>query len=108
VINPLYDVGDIIYLRESAALGILEAMRIGGVHRTAGGWVYSITTGQGPISGGLDHRSKVGTQILYYSENEFLNHCDALLLVEANTKAAYLRAKAQRQIYCPDNPTSDE
>lgn len=102
--NPKYTVGDVVYLRESAAIGSLEAVKIGGVHLGQGGWMYSLNVGGGQI-GHLDRRSSIGNQVLYYTEDEFLVKCDALVLVEANAKAAYERAKAQRQAHCPDNPT---
>lgn len=102
--NPKYQYGEVVYLRESAAIGSLEAVKIGGVHQGQGGWLYSLNVAVGQV-GHLDRRSNVGTQVLYYTEDEFLPLCDALVLVEANAKAAYDRAKAQRQAYCPDNPT---
>lgn len=108
--NPAYTVGDVVYIKESAALGSLEAVRIYGVHLGQNGWMYSINVSMAPPSfggGGLDRRSQIGTQTLYYTEDEFLLLCDAVVLVEANAKASYERAKAQRQIYCPDNPTTD-
>lgn len=105
--NPLYDYGEVVYLRESAAMGSLEAVKISGAHLGQNGWMYSINSSLSPASmgGHPDRRSHVSTQTLYYSEDEFLSLCDALVLVEANTKAAYERAKAQRQAFCPDNPT---
>lgn len=103
--NPKYTVGDVVYLRESAAIGSLEAVKIWGVHLGQNGWVYTINASHPGHSGGLDRRSNIGAQTLYYTEDEFLLLCDALVLVEVNAKAAYDRAKAQRQAFCPDNPT---
>lgn len=102
--NPKHTVGDVVYLLESAAIGSLEAVKIGGVHLGQGGWMYTINVGIGQI-GHLDRRSSIGNQVLYYTEDEFLLFHDALVLVEANAKAAYEKAKAQRQMHYPDNPT---
>ncbi len=105
--NPKYDVGQVVYFRESAALGFLEAVRIGGISLGPNGWLYALNMTMMPPSPGghQDRRSWVSTQILYYTEDEFVLHYDALVLAEANAKAAYLRVQAQRQAFYPDNPT---
>jgi hypothetical protein len=105
---PLYEFGQVVYLRESAATGFIEPVKISGVHRGKDGWLYTINvTMSPPSSGGFgDRRSMVNTQLLYYSESEFVTVCDAYLLAEANAKLAYDRIKAQRRALCPDEPTS--
>lgn len=105
---PTYSYGQVVYLRESAALGILEAMRISGVHQGKDGWLYTVNASLSPPTPGsfADRRSLVSTQVLYYSESEFVSLCDAYLLAEANAKRRYDQIKAQRQVYCPDEPTS--
>lgn len=103
--NPTYQYGDTVYLRESAAVGSLEAVRIGGVHQGPNGWMYSLNYTSG--AGLFDRRSAVATQTLFFSEDELLTFCDALVLVERNARAAYDRAVAMRQLHCPDNPTED-
>ncbi len=102
-----YNPGDVVYLRESAALGQLEAVKISGAHLGQNGWMYSINSSLSPPSmgGAMERRSQISTQTVYYTEDEFLVLCDALVLVETNAKASYDRAKAQRQSFCPDNPT---
>lgn len=102
-----YSPGEVVYLRESAALGFLESVRISGAHIGVNGWLYTVSANSAPLTSGahFDRRSQISTQTLYYSEDEFLILCDALLLVEINAKAVYDKAKAQRQLYCPDNPT---
>ena len=103
--NPLYRYGDTVYLRESAAVGSLEPVRIGGVHQGPNGWMYSLNY----TSGGalFDRRSAVATQTLFWSEDELLPLCDAVVLVERNARAAYEKAREMRQLHCPDNPTED-
>ncbi len=105
--NPKYEVGEVLYIKESAALGFLEAIRISGIHSGQNGWMYTINAGMSPpsVGGYQDRRSMISTQTLYFTEDEFLPICDAVVLVEANAKAAYERAKLQRQQFCPDNPT---
>lgn len=105
--NPLYAPGDVVYLRESAAMGFLEAVKISGAHIGKDGWQYSINASMSPPAGAyLDRRSGIGTQVLYYTEDEFVTVCDAYVLAEANAKLNYDRIKAQRQALCPDNPTA--
>lgn len=97
-----YGIGDVVYLREPAALGQLEAVKISGVQLVSAGWVYTISVRNGPPDGALgDRRSGIGHQILYFSEDEFLSLHDALVLIEANALAAYNRAVAQRQAMFP-------
>ncbi len=105
--SPTYAVNDIVYLKESAALGHLEAVKISGVHSGQNGWMYTINASMSPPSVGAyqDRRSMISTQILYFTESEFVPFCDALVLVETSAKLNYDNAKAQRQLHCPDNPT---
>lgn len=106
--KPLYGPGDVVYFRESAALGFIEAVKVSGVHLGKDGWQYSINASLSPPSPGvfLDRRSLVGTQVLLYTEDELVTVCDAYTLAEANAKLNYERLKAQRQALCPDNPTT--
>ena len=108
--NPLYSYGTVVYFKESAALGFIEAIRISGVHQGINGWMYSINTAMGPGSPGgfQDRRSLVNTQVLYYSEDEFVTLRDAYLLAEANAKLTYDKLKAQRQSLFPDEPTGTD
>jgi hypothetical protein len=109
--SPKYAIGDVVYLRESAALGFLEAVKVNGIHlgRDSDGWLYTVNASLSPPSAGayMDRRSHVSTQILYYGEDEFVTHCDALVLAEANARVAYEKLKAQRQVYCPDQPSTN-
>jgi hypothetical protein len=106
-ISPKFGVGDSVYFKESAALGFIEATRVSGVHLGQNGWLYTTATTLSPPSPGAyqDRRSLVGTQILYYTEDELCDKCEALILAEANAKRNYDRIKAQRQAICPDSPT---
>lgn len=101
--TPLYDRGDIVYLRESAALGFLEAVQISGVMRGPNGWLYAIVAKAGqpmaPSHFG-DRITAVQGMILYFSEDEFVTVCDAQLLVEANLQTQLSRIQAQRAALC--------
>lgn len=99
-----YSPGDVVYLKESAAIGFLEPAKIHGAHLGQNGWMYSVNNAI-MFGGATERRSNINTQTIYYTEDEFLLLGDALVLVEANAKAAYDRAKAQRQQFYPDNPT---
>ncbi len=105
---PLYDIGDIIYLRESAAIGFLEAVKISGVMLNRQGWIYTIEAKAGqpraPSHIG-DRITAVQGTLLYFSEDEFVVHCDALALVEANLQDQLDRVQAQRTSACAE-PTA--
>ncbi len=107
IANPKYDVDAIVYFREAAAIGSLEAVRISGVHRNNFGWVYSISTTLSPPSPGvfLDRRSHVNTEILFFSEDEFVDYCGALELAEDKAKRHLDYVQAQKNLHCPSSPT---
>jgi hypothetical protein len=85
--TPKYNINDIIYLRESAALGFLEAVRISGVYKKGAEWLYTIYAG---IAGAAnanyygDRRTLVNGSILHFTESELISEYDALLLTKAN------------------------
>lgn len=103
--QPLYDLNDVVYLKESAALGFLEAVTIGGIRLTSEGWSYTIkaraSLPQAPSFMG-DRISAVHGATLYFSEDEFVDKCDALALVEANLQRQLDRVQAQRESACAD------
>ena len=102
---PIYSPGDIVYLRESAALGFLEAVQISGLMYGPNGWLYTIKAKAGqptaPSHFG-DRITAVQGMILYFSEDEFVTVCDAQALVEANLQLQLDRIKLQRASQCPD------
>lgn len=97
---PLYDVGDVVYLKESAALGLVEAVRIGTVTKNNSGWAYGIVTSSAQMSG--DRRSVVHGGVIYYGEDEFVTLCEALNLAEANVRLKLEKIQAQRAALCED------
>lgn len=78
---PAFKIGDVVYLVESAALGELEAYKIGGLKQvTAGTWVYQIYIEQKPPT-----EQTVGDRIdlkepreLFYEESEIFTLCEAI------------------------------
>lgn len=106
--TPVYDIGDIVYLRESAALGFLEPVKISGVSLSRQGWIYAIEAKAGlpraPSHFG-DRITAVQGMILYFSEDEFVVQCDAMALVEANLEAQLTRIQLQRASVCVE-PTA--
>lgn len=82
---PLFEVNNIVYVRESAALGFLEAYRISSVLRASGDeWVYSINIirrpGTPPLFGERISHQPEG--VLYFNESELISKCEALELIE--------------------------
>lgn len=103
--QPLYEPGDIVYLRESAALGFLEAVQINGLMYGPNGWIYTTRSrASQPIAPSHygDRVSLVNGVTLYFSEDEFITVCDAQLLVEANLQIQLDRIKSQRSSQCSD------
>jgi len=105
---PLYEPGDVLYLKESAALGFLEAVTINSVQWGAStqwrqaGWVYTILAG-GVMPRGArygEHTLSVNGAVLYYTEDELVPACDAMELVEANLTRQLTVIQAQRNAIC--------
>jgi hypothetical protein len=81
--KPAYEINDIVYLRESAALGFLEPVRISGISKRGLEWVYSVYAGvAGAVSAGLygDRRSYVHGGELLFTESEFVTEYQAMTL----------------------------
>jgi len=114
--NPKYNVNDVVYLRESAALGFLEAMRINSVNNSdiSSGWLYTLSASQlQPIAAshygemitstygrGSIHSSS-GAQV-YFTEDEFVSLCEALDLIRAVLQARLSKVEAQIADLCEE------
>ena len=102
--KPLYKNNDVVYLKESAALGFLEAVRISGVARINSTWLYTVYAGRmGAIAPSHfgDRISLTEANILNFTEDEFVNECEALTLSEANLQNQYDKVKAQKESKYP-------
>jgi len=101
--TPLYDVGDSVYLRESAAMGFLEGVIISGITRNRGVWSYAVTMTQaGATAPGYygDRASLTSNKTLYFTESEFVSKCDALSLAKANLQIQLDKIQAQIDSVC--------
>lgn len=85
--EPTYDIGTVVYLRESAAQGHLEAVKVDSITKDrTGGWVYTVAApGANPTAPSQfgDRKSFQSMGILYFTESELLTKCDALTLMES-------------------------
>jgi hypothetical protein len=101
--NPVYSVNDVVYVRESAALGFLEAVKISGVMQYNGYWVYTISAvvgqPQAPSVYG-DRISLVSGNTLYFREDEFVDECSALALAEARAQSVLDSIQSKRSSKC--------
>lgn len=104
----LYSPGDVVYFKESAAMGKIEAVRISGVSLNNNGWLYTLsnTISAGSPGSYFERRSPVGTQVLMFSEDELISLCAAYALAETSAKAIYDKVKAQRIALCGDGTES--
>lgn len=106
--KPLYNINDVVYIKESAAIGHLEAVRMSGIHMYNNEWVYTITVGSSNLKSPAlygDRVSQISTETLYFAENEFVTICDALILAEANALRALQKIQLQRASLCPESIT---
>lgn len=101
---PKYAPNDVVYFRESAAIGHLEAVTISGLSYYNGKWMYAIRAGRllpTPVAQYGDRISMVNGQILQFSEEELIPICEALALAEANAILTLNRIQVQRAGLCP-------
>lgn len=101
--TPLFGPGDIVYIRESAALGFLEPVQINGAIYSSNGWLYTVAArASSPMTPSHygDRVTAVQGMVLHFSEDEFVTKCDAYLLVEANLQAQLDRIRLQRESQC--------
>ena len=100
---PAYEVGNILYLRESAALGFLEPVRISGVRSNHNDWIYTIQSrASEPIAPSTygDRISQVTGQVLFFGEEEFVGRCAALRIMEAAAIANLNKIQTDIQNSC--------
>lgn len=104
----MYDVGDVVYLKESAAIGSIESVRISGVHKHNHGWLYTIESRisqpqHASVYG--DRVSQVNAQVMLFTEEEFVTYCDALSLAETNALSILSKIQARRSL-CQSDGTN--
>lgn len=91
---PKYNVGDVVYLRESAGIGHLETVHIRAVVSFQGSWAYVISTSSmnnisaSTYSDRINYQTGVG---IYYSQNELLTKAEALEMAIDTTTAKLTR-----------------
>lgn len=95
---PAYNQGDVVYLRESAQIGHLEAVKIASMTYRRGQWLYTINASQSMPVGNTTYSDRVNIVnggVLFFSQSEFVDVCSALRLVIAfhQSKEATYTAK---------------
>jgi hypothetical protein len=103
MVGPNYSIGDVKYVKESAALGFLEAVKISGVAYTNSMWVYSIAAGPSqPLAPSLygDRTSLVNGNVLYFTEDELIDQCAALNLAEIRAQQVLAEIQAKKNKSC--------
>lgn len=101
--SPTYGVNDVVYLKESAARGFLEAVRISFVTLGQSGWIYTVNfNASRPVNAPTYGDRIVFNQgaAVYYTENEFVNHCEALTLALNYHQAAVAKITVQLEALC--------
>lgn len=96
---PTYSVGDVKYVRESAALGFLEAVKINSITMMNGIWVYSIQQSPSqPLSPNLygDRTSLINGSVLYFTADELIDLCTALSLAEDKAQSNLANIQSQK------------
>lgn len=105
---PAFDVGSVAYIRESAGVGDIEPVRIAGVHKGNGAWLYTISyhAATRNISAFGDRISQVNGQVLYFTEDEFVDLCTACDIAETYINTKLERIRSMRDLNCSSDLTS--
>jgi len=87
---PAYSQGDLVYLRDSAALGFLEAYIVSSIeHRADGQIVYRLATHLKPPAANMTvgdrNTGRVLNNLTLY-ESELCSYCEALAAAISNTE----------------------
>ena len=101
--GPKYSPGDVVYLRESAALGFLEPVKVSTIIFNNNVWVYTIQASPSqPLAPSLygDRTSLISGSVLYFTEDEMIDECTALNLAEARAQAVLLAIQSKKQKHC--------
>lgn len=99
--KPTYNIGDVVYSKESAALGELDAFKIGSIHQKSPGvWVYQFYINKRPpdqqtVEDRIDLRT---TSNLFFEESDLINLCGALHLAITNVQARINKVFVRQQI----------
>lgn len=85
--SPKYDVNDLVYFKSSAARGFIEPVKIGIVAKIDATWVYGLKykTAEPTVPRVFGDRinfGNLGSQQVYYTEDEFQTYCEALSIAE--------------------------
>lgn len=101
---PTYDIGEIVYLRESAGVGFLESYQIAMVSRSPDGlsWYYhfNIKTKQAVIMSFGDRITKQVADQLVYTEAELITLCEAAPIVKTVLEQRLAQINALIAAHC--------
>lgn len=106
--NPKYIIDEVVYIKESSAIGFIEAARIAGISYGNDGWLYTlrsnIASPRAPATYG-DKNLFARYGELIYSEDELITYCEALTLAEGHAQRILTNIQTQLSSFC--NPASD-
>lgn len=111
---PLYNVGDTIYILESAKIGNLESYKVDGItwNQQSSGWLYIINikrSNDGSLTGrenALGFGDRPGTYTLLFSEQEIITYCLALTYAQAHHTRKLQAINALISSKCGDTDTT--
>lgn len=96
---PLYNVNDPVYLKESAAVGYLERLKVQAIMMDPSGqWAYGFRQESTPeavptVSDRINHQFR---RQVYYGEGELVDYCAALALAKAYYEAQLVKIVAMQ------------
>lgn len=105
--NPKFDIGDIIYLEESAKLGFLESYSISTVRQDADGtWIYSISVPMRPPHNNMTYGDRITLRndiVFEIAESDIIDFCDAVDLAISTKQSELSKLQSLKSIQCEDS-----
>lgn len=102
--NPAFEVGQVVYFRESAAIGNIEPIIISSIMSKSDTWLYSVRfKGSMPTASPQygDKISVIHATTIFYQQSELITLCEALEIAEQNAQRVLNKIQAQRTAVCP-------
>jgi hypothetical protein len=110
--KPEYNVGDVVYLRSSAAIGRLDPFKISGIKQTQQGrWIYRIDIFKKPPHRQLlgdTYDGRLSEPSIFYTSEEFIDQCEGLDLMVYNLERQIASVESQMVGVCDEADPAPE
>lgn len=103
--NPEYNIGDVVYLIESAKVGSLESYTISSIRQDANGvWYYNIAMPSRPVRATTvgDQNNLQHDVAISLTGDQLTDYCTAVETIETYFQMQLVRIQALKAARCPN------